>query len=346
LTSEAKATGRPAWSADGRAIIFASRAEGTLALSQVDVKRALADGPQKPTRLLEGEGESTAPAVSGDGRTLLFTVTRNSYSIVMLDPNQGTERSLRESRLHLMSPVISDDGRRIAFFGWGRDGSMHVYTMDLNGGNLVQVTSPEAGDDESTFPIWSADGSELFFYRDTSDPSWRRVAAAGRGMIRLDHTGRKAVYTWMERDIARVTRVVDLETGVEREFHRLLRYPSFAADGRSIIGVDMLRNPAARLGPLVACPLDPAPCRQLAPLATHSKTSTDGAIVYFQRPLQLRHAVELWAVRMDGSDLRTLQSFTTETPYVPAFDVAPSGEIVVAQFRQGTHELWLGDLTK
>jgi hypothetical protein len=68
--------------------------------------------------------------------------------------------------------------------------------------------------------------------------------------------------------------------------------------------------------------------------------------VYFQRPLQLRHAFELWTVRMDGSDSRKLQTLTTETPYVPAFDVAPSGEIVVARFHQGTHELWLADLTK
>jgi Tol biopolymer transport system component len=256
--------------------------------------------------------------------------------------------------------VISNDGRRIAFFGWGRDGDMHVYTMDVNGGNLVQVTSRESGDGQSTFPVWSPNGHELFFYRDTSEPSWRRVSAGGgpstevkrgwtapdRNIIRFDVTGRRAVYTWQERDLARVTRVLDLETGAEREFHRLLRYPSFSGDGRSIIGVDAAPNPAARLGPLVSCPLDPAPCRQLAPLATHARSSADGRMVYFQRPLQLRHAFELWTVRMDGSDLRKLQTFTTETPFVPAFDVAPSGEIVVARFHQGPHELWLADLTK
>jgi Tol biopolymer transport system component len=358
ITTDAKAMGRPAWSADGRTIVFASRAAGTLTLWQVDVERALRDGPLKPTRLLEGDGEDSAPTVSSDGDTLLFTVARSSYSITILDPERQTERTLRESPLQLLSPVVSGDGGRIAFFGWGRDGAMHVYTMDTAGGHVVQVTPSEGAEHESTFPIWSADSRELFFFRDRPEPSWRRVSADGgesvavrqgwsvpeRHIVRLDAWGGQGVYTWQERDVPRVTRLFEVDTSVEREFHRLLRYPSFTPDGRSIVGVDVAQAPARRFGPLVVCPIAGGDCRPLAPAATHARTSADGLRVYFQRPIQSRHSLELWSVRMDGLDPRRLGSFTTESAFLPAFDVTPSGEIVISRYDRGRQDLWLAGL--
>ena len=357
LTAEGKAFGKPAWSSDGRTVVFPSRRAGGLTLWQVDAARALEHGPQPSRPLLQSEGEETEPMLSDDGRTLLFTANRNSYALAMLDPVTGAERTLRESRLHLMSPVVSKAGR-IAFFGWGRDGEMHVFTMGLDGGTVQQVTSAEDG--ESTFPIWSADGRELFFYRATSEPSWRRVPAEGgtsievkggwtatdRDMIRLDPTGLRAAYTWYDRDIPRVTRIADLTTGAEREFHRLLRYASFSPDARWIVGVDATPNPVNRIGPLVACPIEPGPCRPLAPFATRSKVSADGRTVFFQRPLRAYHGCELWSVRIDGSGAKKLHTFTTEVPYLPAFDVASSGEIVLQRFQPSRHELWLADLER
>jgi Tol biopolymer transport system component len=358
ITTDAKAMGRPAWSADGRTIVFASRAAGTLTLWQVDVERALRDGPLTPTRLLEGDGEDTAPTVSSDGGTLLFTVARSSYSIAMLDPESHAERTLRESPLQLLSPVVSRDGRRIAFFGWGRDGGMHVYTMDTAGGHVLQVTPSEGTGHESTFPIWSADDRELFFYRDRPEPSWRRVSADGgesvavregwsvpeRHIVRLDAEGGQGVYTWQERDVPRVTRLFEMESSVEREFHRLLRYPSFTPDGRSIVGVDVAQSTARRFGPLVVCPIAGGPCRPLAPDATHSRVSADGLRVYFQRPIQSRRSLELWSVGMDGSDARRLWTFATESAFLPAFDLTPSGAVVISRYDRGRQEQWLAGL--
>jgi len=359
LTSGAAVVGRPVWTPDGRAIVFSSRLSGQVMLWQIDARKALDEGPQRPRPLSHGEGDDTEPAISSDGRFLLFTATRNNYSIGLLDPATGRERTLRDSRAHILTPSLSGDGRRIAFFGWGRDGRMHVYTMDSDGQNVVQVTnSDEPGD--SMHPVWSADGRELFFYRVAGrDRSWRRVPASGgasgevqRGwtappqlMIRFDASGRRAVYTWFERDLARVTRILDLETGIDREFHHLLRYPSFLPDGSGILGMDGW--PAiARSGPLLVCPSDPGPCRQLAPAATYAKASADGSTVYFQRPLTDYRTCQLWSVGIDGTDLRLRHTFVTESPYLPSFDIGASGEIVLQRLRPGQHELWLADLTR
>ena len=167
VTVAGAAFGRLVWTPDGRRIIFPSRIGGRVALRQVDVRGAMGDGPRQAEPLLLGEGEDTDPAVSKDGRSLLFTSTRNNYSITTLDQATGTERTLRESREHLVSPSFSNDGRRIAFFGWGHDGELHVYTMAADGGQVFQVTAGAGEDGESTFPVWSADDRELFFYRVT-----------------------------------------------------------------------------------------------------------------------------------------------------------------------------------
>jgi Tol biopolymer transport system component len=358
VTVAGAAVGRLVWTPDGRRIIFPSRIGGRVALRQVDVRRAMGDGPRQAEPLLLGEGEDTDPAASPDGRSLLFTSTRSNYSITTLDLATGTERTLRESREHLVNPSFSNDARRIAFFGWGHDGELHVYTMAADGGQVFQVTAGAGEDGESTFPVWSADDRELFFYRVTPERSWRRISASGgrsievrRGwsateqhMIRLDTSGQRAVYTWYERNVARATRIIDLASGEERSFHHLLRLPSFTPDGRWIIGMDAAPHPNAIQGPLVACPIQPGSCRPLAASASYSKASADGATVYFQRPAGSYNSCELWSVAIDGTNLKRLHAFTTDGPWIPSFDVDPSRNIVLQRFLPGQHELWLAEL--
>lgn len=355
ITSDGKAQGRPAWAPDGKRIVYPSRRGGGLTLWQVDVGRALQHGPQAPAPLLQSDGEDTDPEFSPDGRTIIYTATKKSYSLSLIDPATGEERTLHESPLPIVAPEVSRDGRRIAFFGGGRDGEINVFTMDSAGGAISQVTSGT----ESVFPVWSADSRDLLFFHVGAKPSWRRVAATGgpstvlkdgwtmseRMYVRPDPSGRHAIYTWYERDIPRASRIVDMETGREREFHRLLRNPIFSPDGQSVLGVDASR-PQARLAPLLVCPVAPGPCRELGASATVAKWAPDGRRVFFQRPLMNYNDVELWSMADDGSDTRKLLTSRSEAPSLANFDVTPSGEVVLSRLHVGRQQLWLAELAR
>jgi Tol biopolymer transport system component len=353
VTADGKAQGRPAWTPDGKRIVYPSRLGGGLTLWQVDAGCAIQDGPQAPSPLLQSDGEDTDPAFSPDGRTIVYTATNKSYSLSLLDPATGGERTLHESPLYVVAPEVSRDGRRIAFFGGGRDGELNVYTMDIAGGAITQVTHGT----ESVFPIWSADDRDLLFFHVGPEPSWRRVAASGgpstvlkagwtmseRMHVRPHPSGRYGIYTWYERDVPRASRVVDMETGREREFHRVLRHPIFSPDGQSVLGVDASRLQAL-IAPLLICPVDPGPCRHVGHSGAVGRWSPDGRRVYFQRPLGNYNETELWSVDVDGGDARKLLTFHSEATYLSSFDVTPSGHIVLSRLQEGRQQLWLAEL--
>ena len=57
------------------------------------------------------------------------------------------------------SPVLSPDGRHIAFEGRGSTGGYHIWMMDINGGNLRELS--HFGWDMS--PQWSPDSQKIIF---------------------------------------------------------------------------------------------------------------------------------------------------------------------------------------
>jgi hypothetical protein len=58
-----------------------------------------------------------------------------------------------------INPVISPDGRRIAFSS-DRDGNYEIYIMNVDGTNPIRLTNHPAQD---TTPTWNADGSKIAF---------------------------------------------------------------------------------------------------------------------------------------------------------------------------------------
>lgn len=68
------------------------------------------------------------------------------------------------------SPTWSPDGRKIAFVSY-RDGNSELYVMDVDGGNVTQLTNdllpplpPDNGNWWMDSPAWSPDGSIIAFY--------------------------------------------------------------------------------------------------------------------------------------------------------------------------------------
>src|SRR6266511_4325222 len=66
-------------------------------------------------------------------------------------------RQLTTTQAANLRPVLSPDGKRIAFQS-NRDGPYHIYLMDADGGNGRRLTN---GDVDDRHPSWSPDGKFL-----------------------------------------------------------------------------------------------------------------------------------------------------------------------------------------
>ena len=102
----------PAWTRDGRAIVFSSDRGGNFDLWRATVH---ADGSVgEPERLTSTPESESAPTVAPDG-TIAFVRGYGRSARVWLRAADGTEHRLtKESRVEL-APVFSADGGRIAY---------------------------------------------------------------------------------------------------------------------------------------------------------------------------------------------------------------------------------------
>jgi serine/threonine protein kinase/Tol biopolymer transport system component len=115
-----------------------------------------------------------------DGRIVhtVFTPTDNSLNAVSTD---GT-RTEQLTRGHFEAfPDVSPDGQRLAFVS-DRSGSDELWTSDLNGLDLRQVTRL---DGRLAHPTWSADGKSIGFVTYGKVQAIWRVAAGGGQPVRI-----------------------------------------------------------------------------------------------------------------------------------------------------------------
>ena len=90
-------------------------------------------------------------ALSPDGKTLLYTLTRYNMAenrgitiIVSHNIATGKERELTDTSSHSLSPVWSADGKHI-WFASNRSGDMQLWRMAANGSKPEQVSHIEGG---------------------------------------------------------------------------------------------------------------------------------------------------------------------------------------------------------
>src|SRR5256886_14332311 len=132
-----------------------------------------------------------SPAISPDGRWVVFSVTEPSYtegdqiSDLWLVPTDGSAepRRLTNTKGGESGVAWSPDSRRIAFSA-RREGDdvAQIYLLDLSGGGEAQrVTNVSAG---AATPLWRHDGRAILFlsmvYPGATTDSANRAAAADR----------------------------------------------------------------------------------------------------------------------------------------------------------------------
>ncbi len=230
LTAEGTATGSsrrlttkpiwlswgPAWTSDGRSVVFpagitgrlwrvpaaggqepqlielAGYRVGSVAIpakgSRLAFERML--GHQAVARFVPGGRSETLvtssftdrfPDYSPDGKRFAFESSREGdASQIWLAEADGSNPTqlTRGPGLFQGSPRFSPDGRTIAFDSLGEDGRWDIWTIDTSGGPPRRFTT-HPGDDN--LPSWSRDGRYLYWSSDRAGARsiWRAPVAGG-----------------------------------------------------------------------------------------------------------------------------------------------------------------------
>ena len=151
----------PAWSPDGRTIVFVSWSDGN-----GEVYAMNADG-SSPRNLTQHPAKDVRPAWSPDGRRIAFVSSRDGNSEVYVMSADGSgKRNLTRSRTSDDYPTWSPNGRRIAFLRatrsngirfWGHE----LYVVNADGSGLRRLTrNPKGYFLYQT--VWSPDGRTIY----------------------------------------------------------------------------------------------------------------------------------------------------------------------------------------
>ncbi|MFN0170314.1 MAG: TolB family protein [Bryobacteraceae bacterium] len=164
LTFDNRGSGNPAWTPDGREIIYSSNRLGSNTLWRV------APGQTGEPKPLAGVGDGAfSPVISraapGRAPRLAFVSSRSDRSIwrvaVSSPPSKEGPTPFISSTRNELSPQFSPDGKRIAFTS-DRSGSTEIWLSDSDGSHATPLTSFRGP--ITDLPRWSPDGRRIAFH--------------------------------------------------------------------------------------------------------------------------------------------------------------------------------------
>jgi len=152
--------------------VRAQAAPAAAAKWDVNAKRAASRDVSFET----SEGTWMSVDVSPDGRSLVFDLLGDIYTMPITG---GAATPIRTGAAFESMPRYAPDGQRIAFTS-DRDGIENIWTMDLTGGDLRQVSSEK--ERQVSNPAWTPDGRYL-----VARKHFRNTRSLGAGEMWLYH---------------------------------------------------------------------------------------------------------------------------------------------------------------
>jgi Tol biopolymer transport system component len=157
----------PAWSPDGSKIAFASAQPGGSVNFNIYIMDA--DGSNAKT-LTTSPDQEFGPTWSPDGRKIAFERQLPQGDKIFIMNADGSEQVQLQTggTVSEYDPDWSPDGRKIAFIRSGGTINDQIFTINIDGSDLTQLTrDSDSADTDFTnaSPEWSPDGSKILFSR-------------------------------------------------------------------------------------------------------------------------------------------------------------------------------------
>lgn len=145
----------PTWTADGNEIVFLTRRTGDRKSTLVKV----GSNEERTDGTVLGEGEY--PAIGPNGQLVFKGWGNTAFGLRTSSANMDDIQTITNADEDT-APTLSPDGQKVAFMS-RREGNWNIYTVNIDGSNLQQLTTDDA---EDGLPTWSPDGNALAFVSD------------------------------------------------------------------------------------------------------------------------------------------------------------------------------------
>lgn len=330
LTSDDAAVLGMCWTPSGRSLILSSRRRSSVGGQLWELP--ISGG--QPTPLTPSAIAASAPAISADGKQLVFVQSLTNTNIYEIDlRSKAPPQRLLASINSNGEPQYSPDGSRIAFRS-NRSGSPEFWLSPRGGGDPVRITRIEgkaAGSQR-----WSPDGKHLVFNAITkANDNLFVVNADGTGFRRLTPEDSQAAnpvyspdgkYLYFGSNAPGTPEIYRAPAAFSEPPVQLTKgsanIPAISPDGRTLY-YDRRQPPG-----ILALPLDgplPAEGRLLAvPAVPHKWAVTRSGIYFLDRDESMPEPLRIRFLAHGGGKVRDIAPVPRQSPYIDGtFDVSP-----------------------